>query len=140
MLFIHQQIQSFLNLGGCKEFSIMAKPRSPKKTNGTKETFPPTNLPNPVSDNSVTPAEAIAAAPPAETNGTKKTGTRKTAPKPELVRTDSRATLVPINLDEEIRRFAYLLSERRGFEPGHEAEDWLAAENEIRQRYHQQGA
>ena len=140
MLFIHQQIQSFLNLGGCKEFSIMAKPRSPKKTNGTKETFPPTNLPNPVSDNSVTPAEAIAAAPPVGTNGTKKTGTRKTAPKPELVRTDSRATLVPINLDEEIRRFAYLLSERRGFEPGHEAEDWLAAENEIRQRYHQQGA
>jgi hypothetical protein len=33
-----------------------------------------------------------------------------------------------------------LLSERRGFEPGHEAEDWLAAESEIRHRYHQHSA
>jgi len=31
MLFIHQQIQSFLNLGACKEFPIMAKPRVPRK-------------------------------------------------------------------------------------------------------------
>ena len=29
------------------------------------------------------------------------------------------------------------MSERRGFEPGHETEDWLAAEHEVRQRYHQ---
>jgi hypothetical protein len=141
MLFIHQQIQSFLNLGGCKEFSIMAKPRSPKKTNGTKEIIPPTSVAIPAFDTGVTPAEAIAAGTNTTgTNGTKKTGTKKAAPKPEIVRTDARATVVPINLDEEIRRFAYLLSERRGFEPGHEAEDWLAAENEIRQRYHQQGA
>jgi hypothetical protein len=142
MLFIHQQIQSFLNLGGCKEFLIMAKPKAPKKTNGAKESIIQTSAALPVSDTSVTPAEAIAAAPVSTTgtNGTKKTGTRKPAPKPELVRHDARASVVPINLDEEIRRFAYLLSERRGFEPGHEAEDWLAAENEIRQRYHQQGA
>jgi Protein of unknown function (DUF2934) len=142
MLFIQHQIQSFLNLGGCKEFSIMAKPRSPKKTTGSKEIITPTSVALPVSDTSVTPAEAIAAAPvpQAGTNGTKKAGTKKAAPKPEIVRSDPRATVVPINLDEEIRRFAYLLSERRGFEPGHEAEDWLAAENEIRQRYHQQGA
>jgi hypothetical protein len=138
MLFIHQQIQSFLNLGGCKEFSIMAKPKSPKKTNGT-ETFTPTSA-APVSDANVAPAEGIATAPQAGTNGSKKMGTKKIAPKPEIVRNDSRASVVPINLDEEIRRFAYLLSERRGFEPGHEAEDWLAAENEVRQRYHQQGA
>ena len=124
----------------------MAKPKSPKKTNG-KETITPTSVALPVSDINVTQAEAIAAAPAAasgtngtKTNGTKKTGTRKAAPKPEIVRSDSRASVVPINLDEEIRRFAYLLSERRGFEPGHEAEDWLAAENEIRQRYHQHGA
>jgi hypothetical protein len=140
MLFIHQQIQSFLNLGGCKEFSIMAKAKSPKKTNGTKEIIPPTNVAIPASDTSVTPAEAIAAAPQAETNAIRKTATKKAAPRPELVRNDARATVLPINLDEEIRRFAYLLSERRGFAPGHEAEDWLAAENEIRQRYHQQGA
>ncbi len=142
MSFIHQQFQSFLNLGGCKEFSIMAKPKSPKKANGTKEIITPTSVALPVSDTSVTPAEMLASAATTDgaTNGTKKTGIKKTAPKPELVRNDARATVVPINLDEEIRRFAYLLSERRGFAPGHEAEDWLAAENEIRQRYHQQGA
>jgi hypothetical protein len=62
----------------------------------------------------------------------------KTPRKPSIVRSESRANLVPINVEEEIRRLAYLLSERRGFEPGHETEDWLTAEHEIRQRYHQQ--
>ncbi len=30
---------------------------------------------------------------------------------------------------------AYYRSARRGFEPGHELEDWLAAEDEIKERY-----
>ena len=30
---------------------------------------------------------------------------------------------------------AYYRSSRRGFEPGHELEDWLAAEDEIKERY-----
>lgn len=62
--------------------------------------------------------------------------TRKTS----VVRIDSRATLVPVDLKEEIRRLAYLFSERRGFEPGHETEDWLMAEHEIRERFHQPSA
>jgi hypothetical protein len=33
-----------------------------------------------------------------------------------------------------IARAAYLIAERRGFTPGHELEDWLAAENEVDQR------
>ena len=33
-----------------------------------------------------------------------------------------------------ISRLAYLKAERRGFAPGHELEDWLAAENEVDQR------
>ncbi len=33
-----------------------------------------------------------------------------------------------------IARAAYLRAERRGFAPGHELEDWLAAENEVDQR------
>jgi hypothetical protein len=33
-----------------------------------------------------------------------------------------------------IARAAYLKAERRGFAPGHELEDWLAAENEVEQR------
>ncbi len=37
----------------------------------------------------------------------------------------------PMTEDERrdaIARAAYLLSEQRGFEPGHELEDWIAAE------------
>jgi hypothetical protein len=33
-----------------------------------------------------------------------------------------------------IAKLAYLKAERRGFRPGHELEDWLAAENEVDQR------
>ena len=103
----------------------MAKPRVPKKTNGDAgvQTGQPAST-------SMTAAETNAASNP-ET---------KKSRKPAIVKTDGRANLVPINLEDEIRRLAYLLSERRGFEPGHETEDWLAAEHEIRQRYHQQSA
>lgn len=109
----------------------MAKPRVPKTTGD---------------DLSVgTPIEAASAASVVgETDGNgsaaKKTVRKKATAKPEIVKTDIRANLVPINMEDEIRRLAYLLSERRGFEPGHEAEDWLAAEHEIRLRYHQHSA
>jgi hypothetical protein len=33
-----------------------------------------------------------------------------------------------------IAKAAYFIAERRGFAPGHELEDWLAAENEVDQR------
>jgi Protein of unknown function (DUF2934) len=33
-----------------------------------------------------------------------------------------------------IAKAAYFNAERRGFAPGHELEDWLAAENEVDQR------
>jgi Protein of unknown function (DUF2934) len=58
----------------------------------------------------------------------------------EVVKTDSRKNLVPINLEDEIRRRAYELYEQRGSSSGSEAEDWLAAESEVRQRYRQQSA
>jgi len=137
MLFIHQQIQSFLNLGGCKEYFTMAKPRLPKKTNGAKQPDFPTSSPVPSSDTNLGPAEAFSASTLTEP---KKTKSKRPTRKPEIVRTEPRANLVPINVEDEIRRLAYLLSERRGFEPGHESEDWLAAEHEIRQRYHQHSA
>jgi hypothetical protein len=38
-----------------------------------------------------------------------------------------------------IARAAYFLSESRGFEPGHEVEDWLAAEAEVDQRLLREG-
>jgi hypothetical protein len=53
------------------------------------------------------------------------------------MKADSRASVVPINLEDEIRRRAYELSQRRGFASGHETEDWLRAENEVLRRYRQ---
>jgi hypothetical protein len=58
----------------------------------------------------------------------------------EVMKTESRKNVVPINLDDEIRRRAYELYQQRGFGSGSEAEDWLNAEREIRQRYRQQSA
>ncbi len=55
----------------------------------------------------------------------------------EVVKTEPRR-VVPINIEEEIRRRAYELYQQRGAKPGSEREDWLDAEREIRQRYHQQ--
>jgi len=117
----------------------MAKSKFPKKTNGVNEAVSATNSPLP---SARTGGSAAAAAPALETNATetKKTAPRRIAKRPEVVKTEPRANLVPINLEDEIRCLAYLLSERRGFESGHETEDWLTAEREIRQRYHQHSA
>ena len=105
----------------------MAKSKNSKKSTDGTATVPP--------------VEAVSAAlPTVETNEEAAYKVKRTAPKPTIVKAEPRANLVPINLEEEIRRLAYLLSERRGFEPGHETEDWLAAEHEVRQRYHQQTA
>lgn len=38
----------------------------------------------------------------------------------------------PLITEERIREVAYLLAARRGFTPGHELEDWLAAERALR--------
>ena len=66
----------------------------------------------------------------------------KSAPEPrklEVVKTDSRKnTVVPINLEDEIRRRADELYVQRGSIGGSEAEDWLRAEREVRQRYQKQ--
>jgi hypothetical protein len=111
----------------------MAKPRVPKKA-GEDATATPTP--------EATSSDVLAAESNGNGsgNGAQKAVRRKAATKPEIVKSDTRATIVPINLEEEVRRLAYLMAERRGFEPGHEAEDWFAAEREIRQRYHQHSA
>jgi len=106
----------------------MAKPRVPKK---------------PTTDNGGTTAEATSTTlSAANGNGaaTEAATPKKSTRKPAIVKSDSRPNLVPINMEDEIRRLAYLMAERRGFEPGHEAEDWLAAEHEVLQRYHQHSA
>jgi hypothetical protein len=104
----------------------MAKPKNSKKnTDGTA---------------AVPPMEAASASSTATISEETTLKVKRTIPKPTIVKTEPRANLVPINLEEEVRRLAYLMSERRGFEPGHETEDWLAAEHEVLQRYHQHTA
>jgi hypothetical protein len=110
----------------------MAKPRTPKKATNGNAVVPNTTIPAPRVN---LESENVPAVTAAET----KAPARKTR-KPEIVRSEPRANLVPISVEEEIRALAYLMSERRGFEPGHETEDWLAAEFEVRQRYHQHSA
>jgi Protein of unknown function (DUF2934) len=111
----------------------MAKSKTPK-TNGGNEV-----VSNPVAavPNAAT-AEVAAAAETTvkKARAAKSPEAKSAAPKLEAVPRSN--NLVPINLEDEIRKVAYLLSERRGFVPGHESEDWMAAEREVRQRYRQQ--
>ena len=109
------------------------------------------------------PAETMSATPPPtkvvhETGGApqvrvtvepKTASEAKVAPEPkaaldarkfEVMKTDGRKNLVPINLEDEIRRRAYELYQERGSHSGSEAEDWLNAEREVQQRYRQQSA
>lgn len=126
----------------------MPRTKSPK-TNGVKEAAPsPVSQPTGVQVAATTPvpstpvnevkATTVAQAEPVTKAEAKKPQAPKSAaPKLEALRSESRNNVVPINLEEEIRRLAYLYSERRGFAPGYENEDWLNAEHEIMQRYRQ---
>jgi hypothetical protein len=58
----------------------------------------------------------------------------------DLQASESKQNLVPINLDDEIRRRAYEIFEERRGAPGDEREDWLRAEREVLGRYNQQSA
>jgi Protein of unknown function (DUF2934) len=103
----------------------MAKAKTPRsnKTNGEAVSAPVTPV-TPVNP-SVTPE------PVAEFRDI-----RKAQP-------EARKNIVPINLEDEIRRRAYELWEQHGRVEGHENEHWLLAEREVRERYqaqHQQSA
>ena len=131
----------------------MPKPKNPKKTNGIEVPAVHNVVPSKVETG--IPATTALPTSPVERNPLERSidtqtkdqqttdiqtaAARKTR-KPEIVKAESRSNLVPINLEDEIRRLAYLLSERRGFQPGYENEDWLSAEREVLQRYHQQSA
>ncbi len=116
----------------------MPRPKNPKKNNGAAE--PALNANAAITKADPKTVESMASPSALEgRNIEMKTTTRKTRV-PEIVKTESRSNLVPINLEDEIRRLAYLLAERRGFQPGHETEDWLSAEREVQDRYHQHTA
>jgi len=58
----------------------------------------------------------------------------------EVRKPEPRKNVVPINVEEEIRRRAFELYQQREPGSGSEAEDWLAAEREVMQRYRQHSA
>jgi Protein of unknown function (DUF2934) len=147
------QLNSFLNLGECKEYSIMARsksiPSSKSSRNATnkavtgsaanaaevkpaaEETLPQTGPEDGISQEAtLTP----------EDTGAKEVRGLPEPRKLEIVKNEFRKNVLPINLEDEIRRRAYELYQRRGPGSGNEAEDWLAAEQEVRHRYRQQSA
>lgn len=120
----------------------MAKTKSPSGSKRKDETLASTAALPPVAEKAE-PTAALKTEPlktePLKTEPAKTNGSREPA-RLSVVKNDPRATVMPINLEEEIRRRAYELSERRGFTSGHEADDWLMAESEVLQRYHQHSA
>ena len=80
-------------------------------------------------------AAPVAVAPPAQAAPTpakpaprKRTSEVKASAVPAIT---ARARVSPDMRRAMIAEAAYLRAERRGFAPGHEAEDWLAAEVEV---------
>lgn len=118
----------------------MARSKTPRKGNGENVSVPAPNHASTAQNEAPTATTSGTFASAMTDTEVKSTPARKIPRKPEIVKSEPRANLLPINLEDEIRQVAYLLSEQRGFEPGHETEDWLNAEREVRQRYHQYSA
>ncbi|MGA8272337.1 MAG: DUF2934 domain-containing protein [Candidatus Sulfotelmatobacter sp.] len=112
----------------------MARAKSPSggKSNRTSKEQTSANTASGVADSNAVAAQAEPVKAEARINAEPK--------KLELLKTEPRNNVVPINLDDEIRRRAYELFQQRGPGSGGEAEDWLAAEREVMKRYHQQSA
>jgi Protein of unknown function (DUF2934) len=141
-----EQFDSFLNLGICKEYPNMARSKS---TSGGKSTRfnPNTNQEQPNNSNPAGVPDVNAAE--AGTTAAEAAAEVKVAPEPwkmGVVKNEPRknaapaVNLLPINLEDEIRRRAYELYQQRGTASGSEAGDWLNAEREIKQRYRKQSA
>jgi hypothetical protein len=69
-------------------------------------------------------------------SNSKKNGSDFAAAAPAMA-VEVKKNVIPINLDDEIRRRAYELFEQRNGGPGTEQEDWLRAESEVLARYQQ---
>lgn len=105
-----------------------------------------TDKANPVNNEKTVASNAVAASSSDVKAGAAKTSSKpevKTAPASrifEVRKPEARKNVLPINVEEEIRRRAYELYVRRGLESGNQADDWLSAEREVMQRYHQHSA
>jgi hypothetical protein len=70
------------------------------------------------------PSEKIPATPDVRKRAPRKSAARQADPAPvRFVEPERRASL--------IAEAAFFRAEKRGFSPGHEMEDWLAAESEV---------
>jgi Protein of unknown function (DUF2934) len=152
-MWFSEQINSFLDLGICKEYSIMARQKSISggKTPRARKEQPAVNAPvipdgNPIAAEAA-PVSAQPEVKPIEAKpvDVKPIEVKAVEAKPvaeirkfELHKTEPRKNVVPINIEEEIRRRAYELFQQRGPGSGSEANDWLMAEREVMQRYRQQ--
>ncbi len=122
----------------------MARPKSPTGGRTTRKTIGNASE-EPVAGVSSLETAHVDARPP-QTSGseTRSEQFAETNPLSEprrlgVVKTEARKRMVvPINLEDEIRRRAYEIYEHRGSAPGSEAEDWLTAEREVRERYQKQ--
>jgi Protein of unknown function (DUF2934) len=126
------------------------------RTGKTQENLPnPASIPD-VSAASVTEAPSTKVKPEApgalavkSATGPETTSGSKPETRPEATTTkkmfevrkpDIRKNVVPINLEDEIRRRAYELYQQRGPGLSNEADDWFTAEREVMQRYRQHSA
>jgi len=129
----------------------MARSKSTTGGKGTRKNANPNaeaiNAPVPAGAADPNDAKAVAAgATAAETASAERVTSAahaaKVAPETrtlEVVKSEPRKhVVVPINLEDEIRRRAYEIYQQRGNTPGSESEDWLAAEREVQQRYRPQ--
>jgi len=148
-----QQLNSFLNLGECKEYPIMARSKSilgsrtsltttTQDTDKVKEQTVTGNGVNSPDLNAAArkmePAELRPEAPKAKVTPPAKVPPEQR--KLEVMKNEPRKNVVPINLEDEIRQRAFELYKQRGSGSGSEAEDWLTAEREVRQHYRRQSA
>jgi hypothetical protein len=139
-----EQLNSFLNLGICKEYPNMARAKSTsgkanRTSTNTNKDQASVNHPGSIPESNAVPAVQVA---PTEIKpDTSRLETVTPEPRKfELRKTESRKNVFPINLEDEIRRRAYELYQQREPGSGSQAEDWLNAEREVKQRYHQQSA
>jgi hypothetical protein len=125
------------------------------RTGKTQDNLPnPASIPDvsaaPVTEAASTEVKSEAPAPPAVKSATGSETKPESRPetRPEATTTkmfevrkpDIRKNVVPINLEDEIRRRAYELYQQRVPGVGNEADDWFTAEHEVMQRYRQHSA
>jgi hypothetical protein len=75
--------------------------------------------------------EANAAAKPGRALTKRRSASAAALREPQLLSARLTVALDPERRRQMVAEAAYFYAEHRGFEPGHEVEDWLAAESQI---------